>query len=287
MARRHGRIPHRQRLRRRSHARPDHTRGRGPNCSSGPFQHQLRLHSRPRHANGMRSHLGHARHNPLNCPTIDRADAHVLYDCPNDQQLLRSHSFNAAAKIIQKHRVENPNGRCRIISGLHSPVRSFAAKFLDENNVNNCPDTKVPVDDLIRDFRRFLITFDFQDTFEMAIDDILSKYGTFGATTSVRWINVNKGYSIIQPVPEYGIMRGCELLFLRVEENHRWPDFFKTIFPDAQYFPGDSWVKVCPQALDHLMALQDYSLTMDEKEFILSKHGKLARDWFDAYHQLK
>jgi len=203
-------------------------------------------------------------------------------NCERDQKVMRSHDFNKAASYIQQYRGRYPNGRCHIVTALRSPNHWFASLFNEYNKArgSHCPDVNIPLDERVRNFKTFLATNRFELVFDM-LGRLLNEYDV-SLTSQFRLMDKNGGYSVLGPAPDNSIIAGCELLFLRIEDNDNWPDIFRKMFPGLQYRTVQSRSDMCPHAADTLKILEDYVMTKGEKETILSRDNTI-KEWFDLY----
>jgi len=93
----------------------------------------------------------------------------------------------------------------------------------------------------------------------------------------------NNGYSILQSTSPDSVFAGCELLFLRMEQNKRWPEIIEMMVPGNEFYEGESRATQCPELAEHIKMLHEYELTKDEKIALYNQGGASVADWFDAY----
>jgi len=216
------------------------------------------------------------------------------FDCQrgHKKQVLRTHKFDIGSEAIERHRNGNSKGRCLIVTAVRSPATWFQSYFLQTlgpqkyvKSLGGCNlDDWPSSEELLEDFRDFLHKkSSAYGALTLAIPGLLNEFGGGSLREQFEIMDRNGGYSELGPAPPESIMAGCNLLFLRMEQSDRWPAIFDQIDPTIKFEKGLARVDRCPNLANRIKVVQDYSMTIAEKNFIYQRGDRYIKDWFDAY----
>jgi len=218
----------------------------------------------------------------------DVAKSVNLVDCEDDIQAFRTHWYDDGAKIIQKHRKKNPEGKCLIISAIRNPTSWFASMFLQRGG--GCDKDNWPTKEkLLRDFREFIAQNGYFKPLQGTLPALMKDFKGGSLANQIEIMDNNGGYSLLGPAPHESEVAGCELLLLSMDQSDLWPVVFEKIDPKIQFNRGASRVEQCPEYIEHIKVVADYELTKEEKLKIYQNQlhgGNFVKDWFDAYRYL-
>jgi len=214
------------------------------------------------------------------------------FDCPDGHEVLRTHKFDIGSKAIEQYRKDNAEGRCLIVTAIRNPASWFPSYFVQTmgrakfvRSLGGCNLDEWPSrEELLRDFRDFLVkNSSAYDSLTLALPGLLNEFGGGSLREQFEIMDKNNGYSELGPAPPGSIVAGCNLLFLRMEQSDRWPAIFKKIDPTIQFKKGLARIDRCPNLSQHIKVIQDYKMTVAEKNFIYQRGDEYIKDWFDAY----
>eukprot|EP00555_Chaetoceros_dichaeta_P009796 CAMPEP_0198255822 /NCGR_PEP_ID=MMETSP1447-20131203/5877_1 /TAXON_ID=420782 /ORGANISM="Chaetoceros dichaeta, Strain CCMP1751" /LENGTH=165 /DNA_ID=CAMNT_0043942303 /DNA_START=339 /DNA_END=836 /DNA_ORIENTATION=+ len=139
-------------------------------------------------------------------------------------------------------------------------------------------------EEMLQDYKQWLsVVNNVVTAFEDCLPGLLQEFNGGSLVEQAKVMDHNNGYSILESASSDSVFAGCELLFLRMEQHDRWPEIIETMIPGNEFYEGESRATQCPELADHIMMLQEYELTNEEKMAIYSNGGPSIADWFDAY----
>lgn len=210
------------------------------------------------------------------CPNATPVPFMAVNQCDDGRRFTRTHWFGSGLRDIQKHREEYPEGQCLIVTALRNPVSWFGSMYLQKAKQH-----WKPKEEMIQDYKKFLAAGDFVSLTQV-LPDLLKEFNAGTLIEQSRIMDKNGGYSLIH-APEKSALVGCDLLFLRMEQSHQWPDIFETLDPEIRNMKGNSRLDDHPENREQINAIAAYELTFEEKMNIYNKQDKFVREWFDAY----
>merc|ERR1711957_413478 len=134
---------------------------------------------------------------------------------------------------------------------------------------------------MLQNYREFLATDDFLMLYE-ALPGLLDEFNAGTLTQQAKIMDYNGGYSLT-PAPPTSVLPGCDLIFLRMEQSDRWPEFFEMLDPEFRSIVGASRVDQNKANVEQINAIASYELTSEEKMHIYNTGNKFIQDWFDSY----
>ena len=93
---------------------------------------------------------------------------------------------------------------------------------------------------MLQNYRKFLATDDFYMLY-MTLPGLLHDFNACTLTQQTKIVDDNGGYSLF-PAPPTSVLPGCDLIFLRMEQSDRWPEFFEMLDPEFRNIVGASRV---------------------------------------------
>lgn len=212
------------------------------------------------------------------CHPAPQVEKLFVVNCKDDRRSFRTHYFDKGTEDIQKHRERHPEGKCLIVTAIRSPASWFASMYLQSAKRN-----WKPKEEMLQDFRSFLASGDFH-MLHQVLPDLLKDFYAGSLIEQTKIMDENGGYSLIGPAPPTSVVAGCDLLFLRMEQSERWPEFFQKLGPGFRTFKeGESRIQQHPEAIDQIKAIASYKLTSEEKISIYNRENEFIRNWFDSY----
>jgi len=202
-----------------------------------------------------------------------------MFDCLHGQKVLRTHFFDIGSKAIERHRKNNSEGKCLIVTAIRSPATWFASSYAEKigNNLDDWPSEEA----LPSSFREFIQKVPAQ--ISHAIPGLLNEFGGGSLQEQFEIMDSNGGYSLLGPAPPQSIVAGCNLLFLRMEQSDQWPAIFKKVDPTIDFTTGASKTDLYPDLTERMKIVKDYEITIEEMSSVYQRGDENVKDWFDAY----
>jgi len=198
------------------------------------------------------------------------------FACARERASIRTHSSESGVDYLLKHRKEHPEGQCLIATAIRSPAAWFGSMYLQRAK-QHWDTSEV----MLQNYREFLATDDFLMLYE-ALPGLLDEFNAGTLTQQAKIMDYNGGYSLT-PAPPTSVLPGCDLIFLRMEQSDRWPEFFEMLDPEFRSIVGESRVDQNKANVEQINAIASYELTSEEKMHIYNTGNKFIQDWFDSY----
>ena len=210
------------------------------------------------------------------CKSTKKINKVWPFPCARERASIRTHSSESGVDYLLRHRKEHPEGQCLIATAIRSPAAWFGSMYL-EGAKQHWDTSEV----MLQNYREFLATDDFLMLYE-ALPGLLDEFNAGTLTQQAKIMDYNGGYSLT-PAPPTSVLPGCDLIFLRMEQSDRWPEFFEMLDPEFRSIVGESRVDQNKANVEQINAIASYELTSEEKMHIYNTGNKFIQDWFDSY----
>jgi len=211
--------------------------------------------------------------------------SYLTYNCPNERIVVRAHQIKGAMQAVQNHRRRHPDGKCLIVTAIRSPEPWLPSLYVQRQRL--CNNISMTKEEMLQDYKQWLGSVkNVSQAFESCLPELLKEFNGGSLVEQAEIMDRNNGYSMVESTSDDSVFAGCELLFLRMEQNDRWPEIIKMMVPENKFHRGESRAAQCPKLADHIKMLQEYELTKEEKMAIYTNGGASVADWFDAYEYI-
>jgi len=197
-------------------------------------------------------------------------------DCKHGRRIIRTHSSELGLDYLLEYRKEHPEGQCLIATAIRNPAAWFGSQYLELQD-GHWDTSEV----MLQNYREWLATNKFDMRYSV-LPGLLHEFNAGTLTQQAKIMDDNGGYSLT-PAPSTSALPGCDLMFLRMEQSDRWPEFFEMLDPEFRSFVGQSRVDQNKANVEQINAIASYELTSEEKMNIYNTGDNFIQDWFDSY----
>mmetsp|Transcript_8870 Transcript_8870/g.13620 ORF Transcript_8870/g.13620 Transcript_8870/m.13620 type:complete len:307 (-) Transcript_8870:108-1028(-) len=211
----------------------------------------------------------------------------VLFDCEEEKHAVKSHNVNAGAELIESFRSQHPIEKCLVVTAIRDPQTWIPSMFMESRRDELCNANIASTDEMIKIYREWVATHGsrLREAAQVIRPRLLAEFGASSLTDEMKKVDANGGYSILDKAAPDGPFGHCELLFLKVENSDKWPDFISSVMPGVVYHKGSSREELCPHIADQYEAIKNYPLSQEERAGIVNDDPDTA-EYFKVYGYL-
>mmetsp|Transcript_1469 Transcript_1469/g.2326 ORF Transcript_1469/g.2326 Transcript_1469/m.2326 type:complete len:323 (+) Transcript_1469:182-1150(+) len=209
-------------------------------------------------------------------------------NCPAHNHAFRTHRLKEGGIMLRHFVQKYPHEKCMVVTAIRNPQTWLPSLFMEKHKKTLCEGSTIrSAADFVMRYRRWFLKNkkEIRKIASSVVPHLLKEFGGKSLTHQMTKMNENGGYVLMHNKSKRSKFRGCDLLFLRMEDQDNWSNVLPSVIPGTTYSRSQSRADLCPNIANYYQAIQAYQFTDRERRKIMG-NDKYMREYFEVYNFL-